>query len=71
MQPNSERPETNLVQVPIRDIRSAPGLFGCRFDDCTPLVFTPVFSGYRVHRIVVFVPFLFLFCSLLSSLVGF
>lgn len=64
MQANPERPETNLVQVPIYNIRSAPGLFGCRFDDCTPLVFTPVFSGYRIHRIVVFVSSLHSFCCL-------
>jgi len=50
---SSSRPETNLVQVPIKDPRSAPGKFGELFDGCTPLVFTPKFTGYKVSRLVV------------------
>jgi len=50
---SSSRPETNLVQVPIKDPRSAPGEFGWFFDGCTPLVFTPKFTGYKISRIVV------------------
>jgi len=50
---SSSRPETNLVQVPIKDPRSAPGEFGKLFNGCTPLVFTPKFTGYKISRIVV------------------
>jgi len=53
MSNRSSRPETNLVQVPIKDPREAPGEFGNLFNGCTPLVFTPKFTGYKVSRIVV------------------
>lgn len=50
---SSARPETNLVQLPIKDPRAAPGEFGWIVDGCTPLVFTPKFTGYKISRIVV------------------
>jgi len=50
---SSSRPETNLVQVPIGNPRHAPGKFGWFFNGCTPLVFTPKFTGYKISRIVV------------------
>jgi len=53
MSRSSSRPETNLVQVPISDPRDAPGQFGFLYGDCTPLVFTPKFTGYKVSRVVV------------------
>jgi len=53
MSSSSSRPETNLVQVPIKDPRDAPGQFGWLFNGCTPLVFTPRFTGYKISRIVV------------------
>jgi len=41
------------VQVPIGNPRHAPGKFGWFFNGCTPLVFTPKFTGYKISRIVV------------------
>ena len=52
---STSRPETNLVQVPIKDLLEAPAMFGYKIEGCTPLVYTPEFKGYRIHRIVVFV----------------